>query len=321
MTYKTRRMRTVKGDSRVFKRLIKASLMAFAVLPLVFPGSAGDCQTRRLPKAQFQRYGGSMLPATQSVGGFGHSSNYDAPNTNINSTPGVHLTTGEDRGRQDATTPYNPGEPSLNMKLVRWQREKMPLRIWISPGLKLPEVPFTQLQATRVEQVFNMLKEEYPFSDLPVANGWTEQTNYQVAAGIEQWRQFQNEGLVSFGFTTDPKQAQIFVFFVSAFRGASGPGGINVGGNTCAQLFTPDQLRDPRYKQKPVIIELSTAVNHIPEKMQGASAHEFGHALGIKAHSPYRNDIMYADRVVNTLSEGDKNTIRKLYQVQPQYFM
>lgn len=263
-----------------------------------------------------------MLPSTQSVGGFGRASNYDSPvNTNINSTPGVHLTTGEDRTRQNATDPYDPGEPSLNMKLVRWQRDKMPLRIWISPGLKLPEVPFTQLQATRVEQVFNMLKEEYPFSDLSVANGWTEQTNYQVAAGIEQWRQFQNEGVLSFGFTTDPKQAQILVFFVGAFKGAGGPGGINVGGNTCAQLFTAEQLRDPRYKQKPVVIELSTAVNHIPEKMQGASAHEFGHALGIKAHSPYRNDIMYADRVVNTLSEGDKNTIRQLYKIQPQYFM
>lgn len=304
----------------MFKRLIKASLLALAVLPLVFAAPAGDCQTnRRLPKAQFQRYGGSTLPATQNVGGFGRVS--EGYNTNINSTPGVHLSSGEDRTRQNATTPYDPGEPSLNMKLVRWQRDKMPLRIWISPGLKLPEVPFTQLQATRVEQVFNMLQGEYPFSDLPVANGWTEQTNYQVAAGIEQWRQFQNEGLMSFGFTTDPKQAHILVFFVGAFRGASGPGGINVGGNTCAQLFTADQLRDPRYKQKPVVIELSTAVNHIPEKMQGASAHEFGHALGIKAHSPYRNDIMYADRIVNSLSEGDKNTIRKLYQIQPQYFM
>jgi predicted Zn-dependent protease len=55
--------------------------------------------------------------------------------------------------------------------------------------------------------------------------------------------------------------------------------------------------------------------------MIGASAHEFGHALGIKAHSPYRDDIMHENRIVNQLSPADKTTIRNLYRSKPAYVM
>lgn len=182
-------------------------------------------------------------------------------------------------------------------------------------------MPFDQLQASRVEQVYQMFKSQYPLEQLPVAKGWTQQHNYVVASGIEKWRCFQDEGLLSFGFTHNPYEAHVVVFFTDNFQGTSGPGGIIVGANTCAQLFTQAQLRNPNYRQKPVVIEFSLNVNHDPERLEGASAHEFGHALGIKAHSPYREDIMYADRVVNDLSEGDKATLRMLYRSKTPYVM
>jgi hypothetical protein len=296
------------------KRLIKAAtviLLLFLQLAPVIDFAPGHCQSRKLPRAGFQRFSNS-LPAGPSGSLSG---------TSGMTTPGVHLTAGYDRTARNAKEPFNPGEPTLNMALVRWQRQKMPLRVWISPGLELPGLPFEQLQATRVETVFQMLQLEDPFAGLSQARGWTEQCNYQVAAGFEQWRMFEHEGLLSFGFTSNPRDAHILVFFVDQFQGAAGPGGINVGGNTCAQLFTQDQLLLPQYRQKPVVIELSCMVNHLPEKMTGAAAHEFGHALGIKAHSPFRDDIMYADRVVNNLSEGDKSTLRLLYRAEPKFVM
>ncbi len=209
------------------------------------------------------------------------------------------------------------------MALVRWQRNRMPLLVWISPGLKLPDEPVESLQNVRPSQVHEMLKSETPFSDLQEAKGWTPETNYLVASGIDQWKQFESEGLIKFGYTTDPKQAHILVFFVDQFQGAAGPGGTNVGGNTCAKIFTADEARilASQGLSMAVVIELSTSVNYEPEKMQAASAHEFGHALGIKAHSPYRDDIMFENRNVTTLSEGDKNTLRFLYKAQPQYVM
>ncbi len=295
------------------KRLIKAAfVVTIALSQLLPPGASG--QTRRLPKAGFQTFSTGNLPS--SGAGLGGISG-----TGL-ATPGVHLTPGGQRTARNAREPYNPGEPKLDMALVRWPRNKMPLKIWISPGLQLPQIPFEQLPETRVETVFQMLQqEENPFSELSTAPGWTEQTNYQIAAGIEQWRQFEAEGLLRFGFTTDPREAQIFVFFTDQFEGASGPGGTNVGALTCAQLFTPSQVLLPNFRQKPVIMEFSTRVNYLPEKMQGSATHEFGHALGIKAHSPYRDDIMYENNVVFSLSEGDKATIRMLYRTEPKYVM
>jgi predicted Zn-dependent protease len=111
------------------------------------------------------------------------------------------------------------------------------------------------------------------------------------------------------------------IFFADAFRDADAPGGIMVGGNTAAQVYPYSQAKQMKIGQKPVVIELSTLVNNTASKMQGASAHEFGHALGIKAHSPFREDIMYADRIVDHLSGADKATIRYLYHSQPQWVL
>ncbi len=251
------------------------------------------------------------------------SSGFSNRRTDLPYSPGVSLTEFEERTSQNATTPYNPGEPSLNMALCRWLRNRMPLLVWISPGLKLPDAPFDSLPNTRPTLVHDMLKAETPFAELQQAKGWTPETNDAVARGIEQWRQFESEGLIKFGYVTDPKLAHVLVFFTDQFQGAAGPGGTNVGGLTCAKLFKPEEAQklSELGLQMGVVMELSVSVNFEPEKMQAASAHEFGHALGIKAHSPYRDDIMFGNRNATQLSEGDKNTLRFLYKSKPQYVM
>lgn len=261
-------------------------------------------QVRKLQRATFQSFSSGGEPL-EPVGG-------------------VHLAPGLERRPGTGGQVYNPGEPSLNMALCRWEPKKMPLKIWISPGLQLPEKPFSELQKVRPDEVFEMLRQPgAPFENcgLTQAREWSEDVNYQVAAGIEQWREFEKEGLFSFGFTDDPRQAHIMVFFVDSFKDSTSPGGIMVGGNTCAQLYPYDVAQRVNIAQKPVVIEMSTLVNRSPEKMIAASCHEFGHALGIKAHSPYRDDIMHENRVVDYLSPADKATIRALYKAKPAYVM
>ncbi|MDX1989576.1 MAG: matrixin family metalloprotease [Candidatus Obscuribacter sp.] len=278
------------------------TLLLPSTFSLAGSGALGQVPTRKLQRATFQSFSSGGEPLAPASG--------------------LHLTPGLDRTPGTGSQMYNPGEPSLNMGLCRWESRKMPLKIWISPGLQLPEMGFTELQKVRPDQVFEMLQQPGdPFAGLSQAREWTEDTNYQVAAGIEQWREFEREGLFSFGFTTDPRQAQIMVFFVDSFKDSTSPGGIMVGGNTCAQLYTYEQAQSINIAQKPVIIEMSTLVNREPQKMIAASAHEFGHALGIKAHSPYRDDIMHENRVVNSLSPADKATIRRLYRSKPAYVM
>ncbi len=302
------RMYFVGFTVSIMNRLILSLLLVGLLVP-----TANAAGTRRLQPATFQSYssggqaGGPLQPST-----------------------GLHLDEGSERRPGTNPTPYNPGEPSLNMALVRWEPKKMPLHVWIAPGLMLPELSFAELQRTRPDQVYQILTTPTdpatnptgdPFGGMPQASGWTPEVSQQVQAGIMQWKQFEREGLFSFDFVDDPRQAQIMVFFVDAFRDSSSPGGIMVGGNTCAQLYPLAQAQSVNIQQKPVIIELSTRVNETPEKMIGATAHEFGHALGIKAHSPYRDDIMCENRIVTQLSAADKATIRKLYHLKPGYVM
>lgn len=284
----------------MFSLLLLAWLLPSAYLEPV------SAQTRRLPKARF--------PVFTRPSGQGES---DLPT----SFGGVHLTDGLDRPADGPNRPYNPGEPDLNMQLVRWEKKKMPLLIWIGPGIMLPACPYSQIKNTRVDFVYDLLKQPDPFVGLPQAPEWTQDVNYRVAAGIEEWRQFEKEGLFSFAFTDDPKAAHILVFFTDAFREDNSPGGIAIGGITSAQVFPFAQAQKVNIPQKPVIIELATQVNYTEEKMIPAAAHEFGHALGIKAHSPYRQDLMYVDRVAQHLSPADKATIRALYRAQPQWVM
>ena len=261
--------------------------------------------TRKLPPAGFQ------LNVQQSGG--------TAALPKVN---GVHLgDSGEDRPDNSPAEVYPPGEPKAHMQLVRWEANKMPLKVWISPGLKLPDVPFDEAQATRVDTVVQLLNQPTPLAGLEQAQGWTEHTNDVVAAGIEQWREFENEGLFRFVFCDDPRMADIMVFFPEAFKDASSPGGINIGGNTCAAIYPIQQSHSMHIRQKPVVIELPLMINYTDDRMYGASAHEFGHALGIKAHSDKRQDIMFRDRIVNHLSPSDKATIRFLYHSKPQWVM
>lgn len=288
-------------------KIRKCFSLALAGLFLLgsFYTSPVDAQQRRLQRATFQSF-----------------SNGGGPAEPLSPVSGVHIGGGMERPAGTNSQIYNPGEPSLNMGLCRWEAKKMPLKIWISPGLVLPEHTFTELQKVRPDEVFEMLRQPGDaFAGLPQAKEWTEDTNYQVAAGIEQWRQFEKEGLFSFGFTTDPREAQVLVFYVDAFRDSTSPGGIMVGGNTCAQLYPADLAQRVNIAQKPVVIEMSTLVNRDPQKMIAAAAHEFGHALGIKAHSPYRDDIMHENRVVESLSPADKATIRALYRAKPNFVM
>jgi len=283
-------------------RLLSGLLLSLICLNLAM-GDALAQQGRRLPRAQFLPYGqqaatGSALPRVS----------------------GVHLSDGLDRptNQKGPATPYPPGEPAVHGQLVRWSPKKMPLLVWISPGIKLPDCSsFPELQNTRVDFLYQLLHSgmENPFQGLTQAPGWTPQTNEVVAAGIEQWRDFQNEGLFSYKFCENPRDAHILVFFTDSFKDATSPGGIAVGGNTCAKIFPVNS----KFPQMPTVIELSTMVNGTEEKMRAASAHEFGHALGIKAHSEYRDDIMFVDRVVTELSPADKATIRWLYHQVPQW--
>ncbi len=303
-------------------------ILILAVLTPAFVFEQADAQVikRKLPKAGFQPLMHTGTP------GVGYSGSGSAAGQQMvsGSSQGMHLVPGLDRGnRASANDWYDPGEPDLKMQWVRWEPRKMPLKVWISPGLQLPSLPFQELKATRVDTVAQMCfqgTEPNPFAGLSQVTGWTDEMGEAVAAGIEMWKPFEQEGLFSFDFTGNPREANILVFFNDNFQGATEPGGISTGGYTCAQAIPFAKITEALQQGKnprtpPVVMELSLGVNSTIEKLKAATAHEFGHALGIKAHSPYRDDIMHENRVVEQLSPADKNTIRRLYRSRTQWVL
>lgn len=245
------------------------------------------------------------------------------PDSELPVMSGLHLQEGLDRrpGSPTAAQPYEPGEPSLNMALVRWDTHRFPLRIWISEGKKLPDVPFEVLQQDRVPRVVQLLKDPRALDELPTATSWKPDMNDAVANGFEQWRELAKEGVISFGFVDNPAQADIMVFFVDNFPGAAGPGGTDVHANTCGQVFTAAQVQQKAVLGQPTVpIVIEFKAQEEFARLQADAAHEFGHALGIKAHSPYRDDIMYVNRIVDSISPADKATLRALYRHTPQFW-
>lgn len=279
--------------------LVSTAQVAVLALPAV-------AQNRALPKAGFSNYSGANV-------------------NNLPNAGGVHLGDGEDRKLNAPPEVYDPGEKQLGMKLVRWEARHMPIRVWVSQGGKLPEESFSEIQAHRPQEVLQMMMAGHDLTALPQCQGWTPDMTQAAINGIEQWKELQNEGLFSFQFVEDPSQAQVLVFWVDRFVEADGPGGSSVHGNTSATLFDANlvhnvERRDGRPAQgAPVIIELK--VNGEPERLQADTAHEFGHALGIKEHSPYRQDIMCVNRQTLVLSPSDKATMRWLYRQPVQYVM
>jgi predicted Zn-dependent protease len=282
-------------------------LVAWVVCP---PGPIAGAQTRSLPKAGFPVL---TRPA-------------QGEDSDLPVVSGVHLQEGKTRRQGQGVRPYDPGEPSLNGALVRWNPRDphcWPLRVWISPGSKLPDVPFAELMNTRVQLVSRLIAQPGALNSLTECPGFQQEMYNAVGYGIEQWKDMENEGVIKFVYTTDPYEANVLIFFVDHFLGAAGPGGTDVHGNTVGTVYPADGLHQLSIKGQarpytPIVIELK--LNNDLEKLQAEAAHEFGHALGIKAHSAYREDIMYENRIVETLSPADKATLRALYRSTPKYW-
>lgn len=241
---------------------------------------------------------------------------------------GLRLQEGADRPAGAPAEVYNPGEPKLGHKLVRWEPRHMPLRVWISPGKKMPEEPISVINAQRPNEVLNLLMQDpAQLLKLPQCQGWSPEMNTAAKEGIEQWREFQNEGLLSFEFVDDPALATVFLFWAERFSGDEGVGGVSTGGNTVAVLYDANDVRSKEaslgralQNMPPVVIELQTRSDSF-EQLQARAAHEFGHALGIKEHSPYNQDLMCVNGIAKYLSASDKATIRWLYRQKTPYLM
>jgi predicted Zn-dependent protease len=209
----------------------------------------------------------------------------------------------------------------------------MPLKVYVSHGQSVENIidPSINASAFNVDNRFhwtdlaaNLFEHPEQLSALPIAQGYFPEYYQAALAGISEWKLFEKEGLFSFVFTDDPSDADIYVFWVNHFVDKLGLAlfANDIRGYTAMYSnFYRAILSGAPVQFKPVITLLRTT-NQRGEamplgQMQAASAHEFGHALGIDGHSTNPQDLMSIYYGRGVISPNDAATIRHLYHLTP----
>jgi len=217
--------------------------------------------------------------------------------------------------------------------VIRWVKEQMPLKVYISQGLTLDSLLDPQLGApyTNIDNlagwpglVANVVQNQKQWHSLNRAEGFLP-GHYQAALeGIGAWKVFQNEGIISYDLTNDPQEADIYVFFTKQFVDKLGMAlfANDIRGYTSKTNFSYKAVMSgAKANFKPVVIILRTTDAHGAPmtlgRMKAAATHEFGHALGIEGHSTNPQDLMSMYYGRGVISPNDAATLRYLYRLQP----
>lgn len=201
-----------------------------------------------------------------------------------------------------------------NGMLTSWKKSQMPLKVYISNGLALPEAYRGKvLNVQQLSELQDWLRKPGAVNTLQLCPAYQSQFAAQVKSGFSEWSWAIQERILSFQYVNDPRGANIMVFWSPRFPT---PG---QAGQTL-YVVTPGESR-------PVIMELRTDFSPYSsavasQSIRNAAAHEFGHALGIQCHSPVGSDLMFnwqhwSDKATYRISHNDKETLRALYSVTP----
>lgn len=217
--------------------------------------------------------------------------------------------------------------------VIRWIKEQMPLKVYVSRGQSIDGIIDEQLGAPVAnvnnlnrwpDLVASILGNQEQLQTLPLAQGYTADQYQAAVQGINSWKAFEKEGLFSFVLTDDPMEADIYVFWCHHFVDKMGLALFagDIRGYTSKTSFPYKAVMSgARVDFKPVVIVLrTTEANGISMpfgKMKASAAHEFGHALGIDQHSNYPTDLMSIYYGNGVISPNDAATIRYLYHLPP----
>lgn len=217
--------------------------------------------------------------------------------------------------------------------VIRWLNEQMPLKVYVADGTSLDSIIDQQLGASAMnvdnrdhwpDVVAQVIQNQEQLQSLQPAIGYTPDQKQAALQGINSWKAFEKEGLLSFTFTNDPGDADIYVFWTNHFVNKLGMGlfAKDIRGYTAKRSFPLAAIKANQPVQfRPVVTILRTVDgqgNPMPyDKMRASAAHEFGHALGIEGHSTNPNDLMSVFYGHGAISGSDAATIRQLYHMTP----
>lgn len=183
---------------------------------------------------------------------------------------------------------------SINGTYRRWSLNRMPLKIYISPGL--------DGNGRRV-------------------NGFRDQYGYDLCEALNQWVSA-TQGRISYTVEPNIQQADIHCFWTDD-PSLQGAGGNQVEQGTAErnEQQWPDGTVTINRARVVVLVQARDGSGPLDDNtMKKACLHEIGHALGLAGHSMNNQDIMfYSNSPLTTplLTLRDKATIARLYGDYP----
>jgi hypothetical protein len=173
-----------------------------------------------------------------------------------------------------------------NYGTIRWLKEQMPLKVYISPGLCLDGMidpmgaPVTNVDNRDhwPDVVAGVLQNPEQFRSLPVARGFSPQHSQAAIQGINLWKAFEKEGLYSYSLVDNPADADIFVFWTDHFTDKLGMGLFqnDIRGYTAKRSFPYAAIKAGKMADfKPVVVLLRTTDSAgNPMNLERMKAHE-----------------------------------------------
>lgn len=139
---------------------------------------------------------------------------------------------------------------------------------------------------------------------------WIQSSPYSMTAkrALGEW-QYKSSGTVKFAYVTDPKRAQIKIYFVNKINQPVSDQ--NIGLTSLKYIGNMNLSANIQILQRTDSGKMRTYGQIYPVIL-----HETGHALGMSGHSSSNNDIMYENNYTNSshLSQKDVNTLKMIYK-------
>lgn len=196
--------------------------------------------------------------------------------------------------------------------LSRYVRSSMPIKVYITQGLMLPQQYRGRegLRPNEISDLLKLMKQGSAFYQrLERDPGFQSSMASSVVSGLQKWEWARAERILDYQLVNSPEQANIVVMWCPKLERSH-------------TAFT--QCMKSNFFGNRTVIQIGT--NDATKLDNGflpwIMAHEFGHCWGINYHSTNPKDLMSAnanrDTPHNGFSENDKLTLRALYDVAPE---
>ena len=204
-------------------------------------------------------------------------------------------------------------------KYFSWSKDRTPLKIYISHGLKLPAgYRGEELNADKLHNLSGWLGSKSYVSKIKRDRHYDDSFYEAARKGIAEWSFARSEKIVDFDLVKDPDKADVLVFWCS-----------KLPGDRSATTILPQKKGDRAIIQIAVEYVLASQAHLRADTVRYIAAHEFGSALGLK-ESGFERDIMYPIEKTarhktgfnpggsNRVSHNDSTTLSALYSLPAQ---